>query len=45
MTGTKYALLYEMARALEERDLRLLEQQMKAYGRRQFLVEQFFSLK
>lgn len=45
VTGTKYALLYEMARALEERDLRLLEQQMKAYGRRQFLVEQFFSLK
>ncbi|MCI9479150.1 MAG: hypothetical protein HFI21_09135 [Lachnospiraceae bacterium] len=45
VTGTKYALLYEMARSLEERDLRLLEQQMKAYGRRQFLVEQFFSLK
>ena len=45
VTGTKYAFLYEMARSLEERDLRLLEQQMKAYGRRQFLVEQFFSLK
>ncbi len=45
VTGTKYAALYEMARTLEERDMRLLEQQMEQYGRRQFLVERFFSLK
>ena len=45
LTGTKYAAIYEMARSLEERDLGLLEQQMEQYGRRQFLVERFFSLK
>ncbi len=45
LTGTKYAAVYEMARSLEEHNLRLLEQQMDDYGRRQFLVERFFSLK
>lgn len=45
LTGTKYAAIYEMARSLKERDLRLLERQMEQYGRRQFLVERFFSLK
>ena len=45
LTGTKYAAVYEMARSLEEHNLRLLERQMDDYGRRQFLVERFFSLK
>lgn len=45
ITGTKYAAIYEMARSLEERDMLLLEQQLCQYGRRQFLVERFFSLK
>lgn len=45
ITGTKYAAIYEMARSLEERDMPLLERQLEQYGRRQFLVERFFSLK
>lgn len=45
VTGTKYAAIYEMARSLEERDMPLLERQLEQYGRRQFLVERFFSLK
>lgn len=45
ITGTKYAAIYEMARSLEERDIPLLERQLCQYGRRQFLVERFFSLK
>lgn len=45
VTGTKYAAIYEMARSLEERDMPLLRRQLEQYGRRQFLVEQFFSLK
>ena len=45
VTGTKYAAIYEMARSLEERDMPLLRRQLERYGRRQFLVERFFSLK
>ena len=45
VTGTKYAAIYEMARSMEERDMLLLERQLEQYGRKQFLVERFFSSK
>ena len=44
-TGTKYADIYEMARALSERDLPELEKQMMEYGKKNFMVESLFSLK
>lgn len=45
ITGTKYACVYEMARAMEERDLPLLEERLSEYERTQFLVEGLFTLK
>lgn len=45
VTGTKYASIYEMARALEERDMRQLEQGLEHYARKRFLVETLFTLK
>ena len=44
-TGTKYADIYEMSRALSERNLPKLERQMKEYGKKNFMVETLFSLK
>lgn len=45
VTGTKYADIYEMARILSERDLPELEEKMREYARKNFLVETLFSLK
>lgn len=45
LTGTRYADIYEMARALEERDMQELGRQMQEYDRKNFLVETLFSLK
>ncbi len=45
LTGTKYAAIYEMARALSRRNLPLLEKQLEQYGTKQFMVETLFTLK
>lgn len=45
VTGTKYADIYEMSRSLSERNLPALEEQMREYGKKSFLVETLFSLK
>ena len=45
MTGTKYASIYEMARALSEHDMPELRRQYGTYGKKKFLVETMFSLK
>ena len=45
MTGTKYADIYEMARALSERDLPEFERRMEEYGKKNFMVETLFTLK
>ena len=45
VTGTKYADIYEMARALSQRNLPALEEQMIGYGKKNFMVETLFSLK
>ena len=44
-TGTKYADIYEMSRAVAERDQEKLEKQLEDYGEKKFLVETLFSLK
>ena len=45
VTGTKYASIYEMARALSEHDMPELRRQYGTYGKKKFLVETMFSLK
>ena len=45
VTGTKYADIYEMARALSERDLPEFERRMEEYGKKNFMVETLFTLK
>lgn len=45
LTGTKYADLYEMARALSEREIPELEVRLAAYGKKNFMVETLFTLK
>lgn len=45
VTGTKYADIYEMAKALSQRNLPALEEQMIGYGKKNFMVETLFSLK
>ena len=45
LTGTKYADLYEMARALSEREIPELEERLAAYGKKNFMVETLFTLK
>lgn len=45
VTGTKYALIYEMARSLSEHDMPALQKQYEAYQKKKFLVETMFALK
>ena len=44
-TGTKYADIYEMSRALSERNLPRLEEELLEYGKKNFMVETLFFLK
>lgn len=45
VTGSKYAVVYEMARAMDERDMPLLDALLLEYEKKQFLVESLFTLK
>ncbi len=45
LTGTKYADIYEMARALSEQRISELEERLVAYGKKNFMVETLFALK